>query len=167
MEKFYIIRDTKLINDYKEWEEDDKKICQAFVELKEEFGIESSEYYPNTLRLKLCPTNSDLEKFRNSLLSNSTEVFKARSKENKRWLELMKEKQIKGLRKPFIKDYLSAGVIGGKMWSTLFEIEGTLYGHFKTVQEKKILPQEGFIEIKASEYYKTIEDYEEKNGIMS
>lgn len=160
MEKFYIVKDEKLINDYKEWEIDDQKIREAFVQLREEFEIQSTEYYANTERLEFCLTDSDYKKFKNSLISKG--MFKIKSPENKRWLELIKEKEIKGLRKPFIKDYLCTGVIGGKMWSNLFEIEGVLYGYFETEHEKKILPREGFIEIKASEYHKIIEDYEEK-----
>lgn len=167
MEKFYIVKDEKLINDYKEWEIDDLKIQEAFVQLKKEFEIESNEYYANSERLVFKLKDSDYKKFKKDLMANSTERFKIKSPQNKRWLELMKEKGIKGLRKPFIKDYLHTGCIGGKMWSNLFEIESVLYGYFETEFEKKISPPEGFIEIKASQYYKIIEDYEEKMNISN
>jgi hypothetical protein len=73
------------------------------------------------------------------------------------WIELVKD--IQHFNKPRLYNYIHFRANG---WSeNLFDIDGVVYELLKDVDEVN-LPN-FVVEIKASEFYKIIEDYEERN----
>ncbi|WFR64172.1 hypothetical protein P9222_08345 [Paenibacillus amylolyticus] len=58
------------------------------------------------------------------------------------------------LRKPYVPFYFR-GFGGGRIRSRLFEIDGTVYCSLDPFEGD---PPEGFVEMKASEFFKVIED---------
>lgn len=159
MEKFFIVINNDLIELVKEYENMRKKIDNAFMELREAYGIDSCEYYATTDLLRIVPTEKDKIKFNNQLKVDG-ESFKKNSSMNKIWLKFCKERNLKTIHKPI---YELAYLINPNIYhfkSRLFSLGEEVCGSFHS-DICFNLPQEHFIELKASEFYKKVEDYEE------
>lgn len=76
---------------------------------------------------------------------------------NKTWLKIYKEKNIIFHEKPFLPNYFHAY---GKMRFNIFKCEDKIYCMFES--DHSFHSPENFIEIKASEYHKIIEESEGK-----
>ena len=157
MESYFIVKNETLIEKVKEYESMRKKIDETFMEFSKEFGIETKEYYATPNVLKIVPTAKDRIRF-NEQLKVDGETFKKYSTMNKAWISICKEKSIKLLHKPTweLARLIDSGIY--RFRSRLFNLGDAVYGSF----EADIcfnLPQEDFTELKASEFYKAIEDY--------
>ena len=151
MEKFFIVHNEKLIKEYKDYVEDYNALNDVMKMIMNEFGIEAKQFYSYCDRLMIVLTENDKVKFSKSLLKNG-ERFRVNSKENKRFLELVKEYNIKGLRKPSYFNYIN----GRNSKYRMFGINNTIYGSYEMPYDFT-LPS-NFEEIKASEFYKIVED---------
>lgn len=110
MEKYFIIKDEGIINEWKEY----LRLCDVERELfrlmKEEFGFETSKFF---------------------------------------------------LGEPVLSWSLKGKNLIGKSSQTLYEVDGVLYARFELNGDYQI--DDGQVEeIKASEFYKIAEDYNEK-----
>lgn len=158
MEKFYIVPEgTKLHRDFTAWEACEKELVEAAKIVMESNGMETTQFVPGADKLGIVPTQADLEKFGPQLCKTEKSgvvFFKKNSAVNKEWLE--KTEKVQWHRKPFMVCYFSK--TWGRSSSRLFRIGGTIYCSLDCNADFE--PLEPFQEIKASEFWKVIEDYE-------
>ena len=157
MKKYFIIKDPTIEAQYDEAISNEEIMRQAFVQMKEEYGISTKEFYLSRERFYIVYDHVDREKFRDQMTQGGE--FKKASAMNKRWLELLKEKGITKVAKPHLALIIDHDL--GRCGSTMFKIDEVLYGSFETNGNFIDLP-EGWVELKASEYYKILEDHEAK-----
>lgn len=190
MEKFYIVTNEKFlkeIDNYREHEEKRRIVANNFFENK---GIVGKEYYingdgfvnrpfkeyeKNNIRLYISDCNENDQKFGKELLKptklfSDSDVlmrqFRANSKTLKEFQNLCIEKNIV-INNHSIRegDYFKELHLGGYLVSR-FKYENKLYLKISTIKHETITPDDdtGFIEIKGSEFYKALEEFESKNG---
>ncbi len=188
MEKFYIVTNEKFlkeIDDYRKHEEERRIVANNFFENK---GIVGEEYYisgngfvnrpfkeheKNNIRLYISDCNENDQKFGKELLKptklfSDSDVlmrkFRANSKTLKEFQNLCIEKNIV-INNHSIRegDYFKELHLGGYSISR-FEHENKLYLKISTTKYETITPDDntGFTEIKGSEFYKTLEEFESK-----
>lgn len=157
MEKFFIVKqNSQLYKDYFSYLGDRKKIGAAFNELREEFGIETHDFYPYKESLVIVPTKNDSEKFKNLIKKTSFGEFKKNSEPHKAWVD--KVKDIEHINSPRLLYYFP---LLGKRWSErLFEHDGKVYCSIETNVDFEM--PDFVTEIKGSEFYKVIEECEER-----
>jgi len=162
MEKYFIVTDqSPLHKDYTEWIDNIEKIrilANAFFLTN---GIESTIYGFYGENLCIVPTENDLVKLDKVLgkdVRDKLRPFKGNSKIHKQWIKALSDINLKRESKPYAPMYFSN--CSGKLTSRLFDIDDIVYCSFKN--EGDIETPEGMIEIKASEFWKVIEDEEEK-----
>ncbi len=164
MEMYFKISNKKVIEAYELFEKNEKLLREAFRQISEELEIESNEYAAVTDRLRVRLSEDDIKRFEASLMKGSSTDFKRNSKESKRWRELMAEKNIDRPRRPQMWNYLPTYT--GEMSSNIVKIDNQLYGYYQVnnngikINEERI--PEGFNEIKAWEYHKAIDEYNER-----
>ena len=157
MKRYFIVKNEELIKLEKEFESMGNKINEAFKEFVKEHGIETKEYYQCTDRLMISPTENDVHKFKNQLKVDG-QTFKKNSIINKAWVETCKAKELKTPRKA---GWELADLIGKHIYrfrSSLFCLNDKVYGTFETDRDFQ-LPEEHFTELKASEFYKIVEEH--------
>lgn len=163
MEKFYRIKKgSPLYSQYFEYIENTKQVNEVVKEFMVEHNIETHQYYASTDVLYIVPTAADLDKFDKVLsknVGNGLRPFKKTSKINKDWVELLKSKNLRVLGKPFLGFYFK---VAGKFSTRLFNIEEEVYASMSAGYDFPNPENEGFVEVKASEFYKIIEDAEAK-----
>ena len=190
MEKFYIVTNEKFlkeIDDYRKHEEERRILVNNFFENK---GIVGEEYYisgdgfvnrpfkeheKNNIRLYISDCNENDQKFGKELLKptklfSDSDVlmrkFRANSKTLKEFQNLCIEKNIV-INNHSIRegDYFKELHLGGYSVSR-FEYENKLYLKISTTKYETITPDDdtSFTEIKGSEFYKVLEEFESKNG---
>lgn len=168
MERFYKIRKgSEFYKEYFDYLENTVNVNEVVKEFMATNNIDTSEYYPCTNVLYIVPTAKDVEKFDMVLskeIGNNLRPFKKTSKINKAWVELLKSKNLKVLEKPNLCFIFN---VCGKYSTRLFHIEDELYCSMKTHYAFESPEIEGFIEIKASEFFKIIEDEESKRAAKS
>ena len=160
MKSYFILKNKTLIEKLKEYESMKNKVNETFAEFSKEYGIETTGYYQTTTELKIVPTVKDCQKFRDQLKADC-ETFKKKSVMNKAWVKLCEIRELRTPHKPVFElaSLIDNGIYRFK--SSLFSLGNDVYGSF----EADIcfnLPSEDFEELKASEFYKAIEEYEQK-----
>lgn len=154
---FRIKKDCPLYIDYFAHEADRKKIANAFIEVRKKYGIESHEFYPSKKCFQIVPTSNDSKKFSDSLKKTSYGEFKKNSEISKAWIDLAKD--IEHMEKPRLIFYFD---LLGRHWKErLFDIDGVLYCSIES--DREVSTPDFAEEMKASEFYKIVEDYEERN----
>ena len=91
---FKVSKESSFAKDVEQYFLTKRHVRQSFEKVKEEFGLESTEYYLNTGRLLFSPTKADKAKLTTDILADG-HTTRAVSKINKRWLELMNEMENK------------------------------------------------------------------------
>jgi len=162
-EKYFIVTNqSNLYSEYMEYKENRELMHNVAVTFLKENNIEANEFSYSQQSLYIIPTESDIENFK-SILSKPKEQnlrqFKKNSKIGKSWINLLNENNYKIKHKPILGFYFKNHT--GKMRSRLFDINGIVYCSYAVYED--IETPEGFIEIKASEFWKIIEDHEERN----
>lgn len=157
MERFFIVKNKKLIELHKEYESMKKKVNDAFVEFSEKHGIEAKEYYQQTGHLKIVPTENDKQKFASQLTKDGV-TFRKNSALAKEWVNTCKEL---GLETPWKPTWELRRLVNtnARFRSRLFILNDVLYGSFEMDYDFE-LPEEHFTELKASEFWKIVEDSE-------
>lgn len=151
---FEVKNNCALYKDYFEFIDNLTKIKNTFKQLRKEFGIETSNFYLVPTKLHICPTEHDMEKFKEQLKKNSIGEFKKNSPASARWRELTKDFGI--FAKPRIFWYMK---ITGNIKERLFHSGNKLYCSVESTGLCD-MPKWG-IKMKASEFYKVLEDLEE------
>lgn len=126
-------------------------------------NINTKEYASTKDTFYIIPTEKDIEDFSKMLnreLENGLRAFKTKSKIGKAWKDTLEEKGIEPLHKPMLMLYFN---VYGSTSSRLFAIDDKVYCSFKS--EYNFENPEGFIELKASEFYKIVEDENERRTL--
>lgn len=160
MGKYYIItNESDLSSEYWEFKknmEENRHHVNKFVELQE---IEAHEYSASKSKFYIVPTDKDLEKFDKKLakpLENGLRAFKINSLVAKDWGKYIKDNEIKFKYKPFVGSYFGGF---GRSKYRLFHIDNVLYCTYEC--DYDFNAPVGFTEIKASEFYRVVEDHNE------
>ena len=157
MEKYFRIpKEHRIYGMYVEFKEMSKRINEAFVEFSKEQGITTNEYYQTTDRLYICPTDEDTEKFGKYFKKDSPGEFKKNSAPSKAWVGKCRELGLKMMYKPHLAWEFD---VFGPTKQRIFMIEDILYASLMADCDFPV--PKGLEEIKASEFFKVIEDYEE------
>lgn len=163
MERYFqVTGQSDLYNQYMEYKNNQQVIHNISKEFMTTQEIETDTYANQSNTFYIVPTEKDLEKFGKSLCKSIGEglrAFNANSKVSKAWVKTLEEKQITIKHKPYVG--FSFKNCLGKNRSRIFAIGSVVYCSFENEYEFYDTP-EGFIEIKASEFWKIIEDYEAK-----
>lgn len=157
MEKYYIVTPSSPIHkEYMDYKAMSKKVNTAFAEFAKEQGFETHEYYQSAQRLYICPTEGDVNKFGKYFKKDTPGLFKKNSPLTKAWVDKCK---VLGLKSPNKPNLAFEFRVFGRTSSRLFMINNVLYASFRADCDFENL--DGFKEIKASEFFKIIEEYEE------
>lgn len=155
MKKYYVVdKDSGVAKAYSAWKKEQCEINSAFKELAKECEIETKEYYPVVDRLWIVPTKKDREKFKDEMKKSCDGEFKKSSPTSKAWIAKCKERDIKDLCRPHLMFYFSNR---GRCREGMTELNGMFYATYESECDFECF-NEAFKEIKASEYYKALED---------
>ena len=161
MEKFYIVtKESNLNKEYWEYVNNIKEVNKYVKEFMKQESIGAIEYHVDYKKIYIVPTENDVERFNSKLtkpLDNGLRAFKTNSLVGKKWIEFVKNNDIKILHKPFVGTYFNAY---GRSYQRLFHIGDIVYCSYET--EFNFNNPKGFTEIKASEFYRVIESLENK-----
>lgn len=163
MEKFFIVTNESSLNKaYFDWKENLSVVNKIVKQFCQENNIESTGYYAREDMFYIAPTKKDNENFNKFFLkqefSDGLRAFKKNSVIGKAWKQLIKNKGIKIHEKPCCIFYFDN--LYGHYSERLFDIHGIVYLHINS--QIDIDNPKGMMEIKASEFYKVIEAYEEE-----
>ena len=157
MERYMEIRkDCQLYKDYFEWVGNWDAIKKLFNGIKEKYGIEATGFYLFKDVFKIVPTENDNKKFVSILKKTSYGEFKKNTEISKEWVSGVKE--IGRIKKPKLFYYFDS--LGHKWKERLFHIGDKLYCSISSDGEVSV--PKFALEMKASEFYKIIEESEEK-----
>lgn len=157
MDKYFEIKpDCALYKEYFAHEKAKERILEAFNRVREKFGIETTVCSLHKDRLWIKATDKDMEKFSRMMKKDSVWEFKKNSAPSKMWVELVKD--IAHFERPKMIYYVP--LIGHRWKERLFHIGEKLYCSIES--DGKVSVPEFAVEMKASEFYKVIEDAEEK-----
>lgn len=160
MENYYqVTEQSPLYKEYMDYSENDKIIRQIAHEFLTNNKIDAKQYVATENTFYIIPDGNDLNNFGkilNKEIESGLRAFKAKSKIGKAWVEVLKENNVKPLHKPWLMSYFN---VYGKTSSRLFAIENKVYCSFKS--EYNFDNPEGFIELKASEFFRIIEEENE------
>lgn len=155
MDKYFEIKtDCALYKDYFAHEEDEPKIVSAFKVVCEKFGIETKEFYMKKSNFWIVPTANDREKFSGIMKKTNDGEFKKNSDVSKMWVDLVKD--IEHFEKPKLFYYFD--LLGHRWKERLFHIGERLYCSIES--DGEVSTPEFVTEMKASDFYKVIEDNE-------
>jgi hypothetical protein len=154
MEKYYVVpKETDLHTKYFAYKENLKTVNEDVKDFMLSHGIKSTEYWCSSTQFAIVPTEEDIKSFSRHLRQgkdkNGLRLFRKDSFITKEWTE----KNIKVLDKPHTMFSFSGN---GRSSSRLFDINGILYCSRESEYDFECLEQ--FHEIKASEFFKVIED---------
>lgn len=164
MEKFYRAqKDSRLHKDYMEYRSCREKSIEIARGIFERHGVETKNFALAGWCLAIKPTDNDRIKFSAQLKKKAAKDgfvdFKKSSPICKEWLELSKDLTfpIKPSRVMWVyfKD-------SGRMWTRLFSLDGVVYCSVEA--QGDIEPDDALEEIKGSEFFRVIEEYEERAG---
>lgn len=159
MEKYYIVTpDSSIFKGYMDYKEMSEKVNCAFEEFAKEYGFETHEYYQSAHNLHICPTDTDTEKFGKCFKKDTPGLFKKNTPIAKAWVKKCQTLDLKSPYKPNLGFELR---VYGRSRSRLFMSKGTLYASLEAGCDFK--DPVGFKVMKASEFFKVIEEYEESN----
>lgn len=154
MNKYFKIQtDCDLYRKYFAYKKDIPKIVAACKEVCESFGIETKEFILQKNYLQIVPTKADREKFKSLMKKTNYGEFKKNSEPCKMWVSLVKD--IENFYKPRLFYYFG---LFGSYKERLFDFDSKLYCSIEDAREIEI--PDFAIEIKASEFYKIIENVE-------
>lgn len=157
MEKYYIVMPgSPIYKEYMDYKVMSEKVNTAFVEFAKEQGFETHEYYQSAQRLYICPTEGDVDKIGKYFKKDTPGLFKKNSPPAKAWVNKC---QVFGLKSPSKPNLAFEFRIFGRTSSRLFMVGDALYASFRA--DCNFENPDGFEEIKASDFFKVIEDYEE------
>lgn len=157
VEKYMIIKPgCNLYNDYFAWKEDEEKVCDIFGRIKKKYGIEATKFYPIKTDFRISTTYGDFDKFDKLLKKTDRCCFKRNTDISKEWRAAVAD--IDHMERPRLFYYFD---LLGKRWvERLFDVDTVLYCSIET--DSDFETPDFAEEMKASDFYKIIEDLEEK-----
>lgn len=163
MEKYFEVKqNSDFYKKYFDYIDMSNKVNELFKQFAEDNGIETKEYYQDTERLVIVPTQEDRIKFKGMFIQNSDTDFKKTAPICKSWVNLCKENGLKSPRKPNLLWDSSCKLGSYRNSSRLFHIGEKVYGSIDNKCNADIELTDDFVEMKASEFWKIVEDAENK-----
>lgn len=168
---FIVNNKSKLGKTYWDYIENIKNFAKFGDKFLKDNGFETKDYYYSKWFM-VEPTQNDIEKFEKQMTvpkrAGSRVDFRKNCKLQKLWDKGLEENNIDtGLlnRRDVVDDFVSWR--GGFTYN-IFDIDGVIYFLYEPKKEVlkniKNFKEPDFTEIKASEYYKIIEDYETREA---
>lgn len=159
MEKFYKAEpDSRLHRDYMAWLRCREKAIDIAKELLKEYGVKAGRYSIGRYHFAIEATPGDLDRFRKQLCknpdSNGLYAFRRNSCIGRDWEQQTKDLTV--LSTPFVPWYFKNAL--GQMKTRLFAIGGTVYCSLECTSGA--IPGDKLTEIKASEFFRIIEEAE-------
>lgn len=162
MEKYFEVKkDSNFYKKYFDFVNMSDKVNELFKKFAKDNGIETKKYCQNTERLVIVPTQEDRIKFKGMFVQNSDTDFKKTAPICKSWVNLCKENGLTSPRKPTLLWDSSCKLGSYSISSRLFHIGENIYGSIDNKCNANIELTDDFIEMKASEFWKIVEDEEE------
>lgn len=159
MEKFYIVKDKSLVDKFVERVNYQKEFNDIVGTYMKEIGVETTEYYMNSQRLRISPTSTDIEKFKGVM--NMHGKFRYNSKINKEFI-----KRAQHIPQEALNNTLSAWECGfsfeRRAQSSKFIFNDELYFMLILWDDSEIETPEGLVEIEPEMYYKSLKEFERK-----
>lgn len=159
MEKYFIVtEESQLHKDWFAYKKNSAAVRELIKAFFSEHGIESNEFYAADDAIYIVPSEKDKGTFNSLLcapLENGLRQFKKTSKISKAWVKTLKDAGLRVFGKPMLILYFRS--LGGRFKSRLFDLNGILYCSLDPVHGEA---PEGFVEMKASEFFKIIEESE-------
>lgn len=158
MERYFTVTEESSL--YKDWFDYQKNAADVNAVVKSfmnKHNIGSNKYYAADDAIFIIPTAADNETYKTVLcspLENGLRKFRTTSKIGKAWVNELKAANLKVVRKPMVIMYFRS-FKGGKYRSRIFDQDGCLYCSIDPVDGD---PPKGFVEMKASEFYKIVEE---------
>ena len=157
-EKFYQMEPCcTLHEDYNAYKVNEDAVRAAFSALAVKHGIESKEYYPGPTKLAIIPTDNDRislsAKLQKKVLEQGLVFFRANSDVGKDWAAMVADTPPQ--RKPCPTRYVREFIPRAR--TRLFVIDDVTYCSIDT--EATYTVPDDFVEMKASEFFKVIEDF--------
>lgn len=160
MEKFYIVTDdSEYRKAYLDYQQNSKEVNDIVRDFMISNDIETHEYAIGMREnhFEIVPTQKDFDTFGKQMKKDSRanvlSSFKKNSAIFKDLFKILEDKNMKVLHRPFIQ---FAFPCCGKSRSRLFELNGEVYASYE--HESDFENPKGFKEIKASEFYKIVEE---------
>ena len=154
MEKFYTVtKESPVYEQYYNAEKFKFTIGRLFTDFAQKHGIVTTRFRPNCERLMIDPTTEDWDKFGDQMRTKPEGSFKLKSPLNIEWVKLCKDNGLHTVTSPFLPMVFHTY---GKSWFRLFDVGGILYCTFES--QSKFETPIGFVEMKASDFYKIMED---------
>ena len=162
MEKYFEVKqNSDFYKKYFDFVNMSDKVNELFKKFAKDNGIETKKYCQNTERLVIAPTQEDKIRFKGMFVQNSNTDFKKTAPICKSWVNLCKENNLTTPRKPNLLWDSSCKLGSYSISSKLFHIGEKVYGSIDNKCDADIELTDEFIEMKTSEFWKTIEDEEE------
>lgn len=171
MEKFFQIKDDcKLYNDYFAFIKMKTEMNNLFDEFTKIHQLSGQKFVISTNRLIMELNEQEQQTYANDLIKNQNYkihniyAFKKNAKLCKKWIQLCEKENIKFiLSKPMIGFYLNKNLF--PFGQRLFHIGTNLYGSLDNKKDSDFELDDFLIELKASEFYKIIENFEERQKV--
>lgn len=159
MEKFYRInQEHKIYELYREYKDMSHRVNEAFKEFSKEIGLEAPSYYQFTTSLSVVDlTQADREKFKEHFKAHAPGDFKKTSVYSKMWVKKCADLGLESPDRPRLWWYFNPN---GKSRNRLVEVDGLLYASFES--DASFTAPKDFVEIPGSEFYRVIEEYNER-----
>lgn len=158
MERYF--RVNPMSGMYREWfkyKDSRNALRELYKKFSDANGIEAESFYATNKALHIVPKGNDNEKF-GSILCQSEDgmrKFKASSKIAKGWIQALQSENLEVVPKPMPILYVRS-LNGGRYRTRLFDIDDMVYCSIDGFEISEI--PEGWEEMKASEFFKIIED---------
>lgn len=160
MEKYFIVTpESPIYKKYMDYKEMSERVNDAFVDFAKEHGFETNEYYQSAQYLHICPTKEDTKKFGKYFKKDDPGLFKKNTPLAKEWVKKCESLKLTSPFKPQLGWEIG---VYGKARSRLFTIKDIVYGSLTSDMDFKT--PTGLTEIKASEFFIIVEEYEESNN---
>ena len=164
MEKYYTVtEECGLHKDWFDYKENVAQVNEVYKKFMDQVGVESKGYYVTNKEVYIVPTEKDNEMFGSVLcapINEGLRKFRVTSKVGKAWVQTLKDAGLEVKRRPMpILYFRTFG--GGSYKTRLFDQDGKLYCSIDPADGNA---PEGVVEIKASEFYRMIEESEKASA---
>jgi hypothetical protein len=156
---FQVTKASSLYRDFIAYRSNAKAIRELVKDFIATYAIESTVYWASDEALYIVPTEKDASSHGSVLcaaIEEGLRKFKVNSRIGKAWVNALEVQKLKILRKPIVSFYFRPSR-SGRTRSHLFSVDELVYCSLDPCEGD---PPVGMIEMKASEFFKIIEDAE-------
>lgn len=156
---FQVSKSSSLYRDFIAYQVNAKAVRKLVKDFIATYAIESTTYWASDEALYIVPTEKDVSSHGSILcapIEEGLRKFKINSRIGKAWVNALEVQKLRILRKPIVSFYFRPSR-SGRTRSHLFSVDELVYCSLDPCEGD---PPAGMIEMKASEFFKIIEDAE-------